>query len=178
MMSDMSLDTVLIPVALGLLVAFNGLCVVLVLLQLPGSWLMLLATALAAWWGDWQVIGPWTLAGLGAMALAGEGVELLAGTAGAAKAGGSKRGALLAIIGAIVGAIVGVAVPPIVIGSILGACVGAALGSIAGDRWAGRSWRQATDAGKGAAKGRLLGTIGKVAIAAAMWLVVTLAVMI
>jgi len=158
-------------------VAFNGVCVVLVLLQLPGSWLMLLATALAAWLGDWQTIGMWTIGALSALAIGGEGLELLAGTAGAAKAGGSKRAAILAVVGAMVGAILGIFGPPI-IGSVIGACVGAAAGSMAGDRWAGRSWRQAAETGKGAAKGRLLGTIAKVVVAACMWLIVTVAVMV
>jgi len=45
-----------------------------------------------------------------------------------------------------------------------------------GDRWAGRSWNEVKLSGKAAAKGRLWGTVGKVIIAAIMWLIVTIAV--
>ena len=172
-------SSTLIVIALVALVAFNALCVVLVFLQLPGTWLMLLATALAAWWGQWEQIGGWTLCTLAVVALAGELVELLAGMAGAARAGGTRRAAGLALLGAVVRAIVGtLALPVPLIGSLLGACLGAAAGSVAGDRWAGRNWQQAAAAGTGAAKGRFFGTLGKVACAAIMWLIVTIAVMV
>ncbi len=159
------------------LVLVAGVGVFLVLMQLPGTWVMLGATALVAWWQP-TVFALWTLIGLVALAVLGEVLEFIGSAGGAAKAGGSKRGTLGAVVGALLGAILGTVLIPIpIVGTILGACLGAAVGSILGDRWAGRTWRRAIETGKGAAWGRLWGTIAKVAVAAVMWATITLAVL-
>jgi uncharacterized protein YqgC (DUF456 family) len=161
----------------GLLLA-NLAGVFLVVLQLPGTWFMLLVTGVFAWW-RWEqgTLGVWVLIGLVMLAVAGEIIEAVAGSAGAAKAGGSKRGAMLALVGGVAGAIIGsVAIPIPIIGTILGACLGAGAGSIAGDRWAGREWGPAMRAGQGAAIGKLWGTIGKIVVAVIMWAVTAIAI--
>lgn len=164
----------LLPVVVALvLLAVNGAAVMLVMCQLPGTWLIVFAATAYAWYSDGS-IGVWTLAALAGMAVLGELVELLSAAAGAAKAGGTRRGAVLALAGAMLGAVVGSLVM-VVIGTIAGACLGAAAGSYAGDRWAGRDLHQAFKAGREAAKGRLWGTLAKIAIAAAMWLLVAVA---
>jgi uncharacterized protein YqgC (DUF456 family) len=160
----------------SVLMLINAVAVFLVLAQLPGTWLIVLATAVAT------LIRPGpiehtTLAVLAGLALLGELVEFAGASAGAAKAGGSKRGALLSLVGALIGAIVGSAAM-LIIGTIIGACIGAGIGSYLGDRWAGRSNAQAMNAGRGAATGRLVGTAAKATIAATMWLVTLAAVLL
>lgn len=176
-------NTLVITVVLALLF-FNAVGVVLVALQLPGTWLMLLATAVVAWWrwesgaGGDPLIGWWALGGLLLLAVAGEVIEFVAGAWGASRAGASKRAAMLAILGGVVGAVAGMiflAFIPIV-GVLIGAAIGAALGTIVGDRWAGRSWEMAMRTGRGAAVGKFWGAMGKLIVAVVMWLVVLVAV--
>lgn len=165
------------------LVLWSG-CLVgigLVALQLPGTWLIVLLSALAAWWG-WDTneaerwLGWWTLAGLLALAVLGEILEAIAGALGSRAAGGSKRGAVLAIVGGIAGAILGTIVIPIpIVGTLLGAALGAGLLSGLGDKWAGRKWGEAVRGGSGAAVGKFAGSVGKLAVAVAMAVLVIVA---
>jgi hypothetical protein len=154
----------------------------MVALQLPGTWVMLLCSILFAWWRHdegFGTLGAGTLIAATVLAILGEVVEFVAGAWGARHAGGSKRAALLAVVGGVVGAIVGtfaLAMLPI-IGTLLGAAVGAGVGSILGERWKGRQWKLALETGKGAAIGRFWGAAGKLAIAAAMWLLIAVAVL-
>lgn len=176
-------DNLLLVAAILALLAINALGVVLVALQMPGTWLILLATALAAWgWGlDWENarITYWTLIALLGLAILGEILEFVAGAAGASKAGASRRGVVGAIIGGVAGAILGtifLAFIPI-LGTLIGAAIGAGAGSIGGDRWAGRQWRPALAAGRGAAIGRFWGALWKLVVAVAMWLLVLVALL-
>ncbi len=160
----------------SVLMLINAAAVLLVLAQLPGTWLIVLSTTLATLIRPGP-IGHATLAILVALALLGEIVEFAGASAGAAKAGGSKRGAMLSLVGAFAGAIIGSLVM-LIIGTILGACIGAGIGSYMGDRWAGRSNTEAITAGRGAAKGRFVGTLAKATIAAVMSLVTLAAVLL
>src|SRR3712207_1503794 len=76
------------------------------IIGLPGIWLMIGAVGVYAWLtrADNYVgtVSLIVLVGLGVLA---EVVEFLAGSAGAKKAGGSKRSAMGAIVGAIIGGI-------------------------------------------------------------------------
>ncbi|MEM8782942.1 MAG: DUF456 domain-containing protein [Planctomycetota bacterium] len=148
--------------------------VVLVALQLPGTWLIVLLSALAAWWG-WDAnpearwIGWWTLAALLALAVLGEIIEAIAGALGSRAAGGSRRGAVLAIVGGIAGALLGTVVIPVpIVGTLLGAAIGAGLLSGLGDKWAGRKWGEAIRGGSGAAVGKFAGSVVKLTIAGVM----------
>ena len=78
-----------------LLIAVSFVCLLTVLLTLPGTWLMLAATALVAWlrW-DQRMISPWTLAALLVLAIAGELLEMVASSAGARRAGWAICGRL------------------------------------------------------------------------------------
>jgi len=147
------------------------------LLGLPGNWLILLSTALLAWW-YWAegLVSVWTLAALLVLAILGEVAESLAGAAGSRRAGASRGGAWGAFFGGILGAVVGTfAIPIPLVGSLLGACMGAAGGAwameLAGGRTRGESMRSAMGAGAG----RLLGTVSKIAIGGGMWLLATVA---
>ena len=112
------------------------------------------------------------------MALAAEIAEFVLGAAGARKAGGSRRGAALAIIGGIVGAVLGTAIPIPVLGTLAGACLGAFAGSMAGDVASGKRVEESIDAGRGAAVGRFWGTVLKMAAGIAILATLTGAVLI
>lgn len=168
------LEETFIWVMLALLLVVNAFCIFLVVMQLPGTWLLVVATAMMAIWQSERI--TWrTLVLLVILAILGEVVETVWSAKSSREAGGTRRGAILAIVLAVAGAIVGsFALPPI--GTLIGACVGAGGGSYLGDLWAGRSHAKAVEAGRAAAKGRLWGTIGKVVITCVMWIVTAVAV--
>ena len=148
---------------------------VAVLFNLPGTWLMVLFAALLEWWTPEQTVyGVAVLGSATALATLGEILEFVLGARGARKAGGSKRGAVLAIVGGIVGAVLGTPLTPI-LGTLIGACLGAFAGSLLGDLWAGRSLGHSMVSGRGAAVGRLWGTIAKLGIGAAIVAVLAVA---
>ena len=108
------------------------------------------------------------------LAALGELLEFLAGALGVTKAGGSRRGAILALVGSLAGGIVGlfVGLPIPVVGPIVGAMLlagaGAFAGAVLGEQWKGRSFDDSWRIGKAAFWGRLLGTVVKTAIGAVM----------
>ncbi|MBI5866369.1 MAG: DUF456 domain-containing protein [Planctomycetes bacterium] len=172
----------LIAIAI-LLSVLCGACVLLTVLGLPGAWLMVALAGLTAWW-KWDAAHSWTdqfiggpaLLALFFLAVVGEIWEFVASAAGAKRAGASSRGAFGALVGAIIGGILGTFFVPIpIIGSLVGACFGAAIGAWAGELSIGRGHDQAVRSGIGAGVGKLKGTLAKLAIAVAMWLVVTVA---
>jgi hypothetical protein len=151
----------------------------LIVLGLPGTWLMVVAAAGVSWVS--RQSGPplisnavlWALLGL---AVLGEVAELVAGAAGSRRAGGSWRGSAGALLLGMVGGIVGTfAIPVPVVGSVLGACAGAFAGALAGELWGGRSVEDAMAIGRVAFASRLAGTVLKIAIGAVMWVVATTA---
>ena len=169
-----------------LLVFALVLCWLLTLLGLPGNWFMAGLAAVYAWLGPAQghlALGWRTIVALLVLALLGEIVELLAGAVGVAKAGGSKRGAAMALVGSILGGMIGVVVgvPIPLIGSLvaavlfagLGAMIGAALGEIWIGQEPGKTWRIA----QRAFWGRLAGTLGKIILGAVMIAVVLAAML-
>jgi uncharacterized protein YqgC (DUF456 family) len=158
--------------AVSLYAATLMVCWVLTLFGLPGTWLIVVAAGVYSWlmpddtrWDvSWQLVVV-----LAAMAVVAEIYETAAAARGTRKLGGSRRGAVLAIVGSIIGAIVGTMVIPIpVVGTIVGACLGAALGAGAGELHKGRDTDHAWKIGKAAFQGRLVGSLAKLLIAAAM----------
>jgi uncharacterized protein len=145
----------------------------LTLLSLPGNWLMVAATALYACFVPaaspagigWKVVAATVV-----LAVVGEVVELAAGAAETTRAGGTRRGAALALVGSVVGALVGVLVGlPIplagsVVAAVLFAGLGAMAGAMLGEVWAGRKLDASWKIGAAAFRGRLLGTLGKMLI--------------
>jgi len=151
-------------------------CWVGILFNLPGAWLMILITALLKWWQPAYVLVSWTVLMVAAgVALLGEVIEFALGAAGSRHAGGSKRGAALAIVGSLLGGIMGTALPVPVVGTLIGACLGAFAGSFIGDLWAGRPLFPSLEAGWGAAVGRLWGTVAKLTVGAIIVVVLGLA---
>jgi uncharacterized protein YqgC (DUF456 family) len=147
-----------------------------ILFNLPGTWLMVLVTAVLKWWQPGYVQVSWTVLGVAVgLAMLGEVLEFVLGAAGSRHAGGSKRAAALAIVGSLVGGIVGTALPVPIVGTLVGACLGAFVGSLLGDLWAGRPLFPSFEAGWGAAVGRFWGTVSKLAVGAIMVVVLALA---
>ena len=154
-------------------------------LGMPGNWLMVAAVVgyVLVVPEDSPVAVGWPVAiAVGVLAAVGELLEFLAGAFGVAKAGGSRRGAVLAMLGSIVGGILGlfIGVPIPIVGSIVAALLFAGLGALAGamlgERWYGRSLGRSWQIGKAAFWGRLLGTFAKTVVGAVMVIVAIIAV--
>ena len=159
----------------------------LTVLNLPGNWLMVLATAIYSYCvpaDSAAAVGWKVVLAILIMAVLGEVVELLAGAAGTAKAGGSRRGALFALVGSMGGGLLGVFVglPIPIVGSIFGAllfaCLGALIGAMFGEMSAGKGLNASWQIGKAAFGGRLAGTLGKVVLGSAMVFVVIIALVL
>jgi uncharacterized protein YqgC (DUF456 family) len=103
--------------AVAAFVLVHLVSLLLVPLGLPGTFVQVAAAAVVtlASGGAWLGWG-WTATFL-AIALVAEGVEFLAGVAGARRYGGSRAAAWGALLGGIAGAIVGVPIP--VVGSVV-----------------------------------------------------------
>ncbi len=164
----------------GIMVAISAILgIVLTLLTLPGIWFAILVAGLAQWWHmarfnepmfSWYTLG--TCVGLGILA---EVVELFASAAGAAKAGGTRRGAIGSVIGGLVGAIGGSFVVPL-LGTIIGAAVGAGTGALLLERAGGKkNWKQSTKVGAGAAAGRLVASVLKTGFATVIAIILAVA---
>jgi uncharacterized protein YqgC (DUF456 family) len=166
----------MIYVAAVVLTGIYLACWVGMLFNLPGTWLMVLATALLKWWQPAYIQVSWTVLLVAAgVALLGEVLEFVLGAARSRQAGGSKRAAALAIVGSLVGGILGTALPVPLVGTLIGACLGAFVGSLVGDFWAGRPLFPSVEAGWGAAVGRFWGTIAKLAVGAVIVVLLALA---
>lgn len=149
----------------------------LTLFSMPGNMLIVTGLALLVWLDpeihEWNI--TWTLVAVElGLALLAELLELVAGALGASRHGGSKRGALLAVVGSFLGAIagasIGLPIPVVgpVAGVILGASCGALAGAVLGEIWKGRALGQSWRVGRAAFVGRLVGSLAKLAISTAM----------
>ena len=151
------------------------------LFGLPGNWLNLAAVACYAWLfpaGQRLSITGWVVGVVLLLAVLGEVLELVAGAAGAARVGASRRSAVLALAGSLagslLGAVIGLPIPLIgsVVAIVLGAGLGALSGAMLGEWWKGRSLDTSWQVGQAAFWGRLLGTAGKLTAGAAIVAVV------
>ena len=161
------------------LVVVNACGLFLILLGLPGTWLMVGATALLYWWqGDGELLPLWVVLVAAGLALVGELIELVSGAAGTRRAGGTRWGAVGALIGALVGGIAGTILIPVpVVGSLAGLCGGAWLGAVGAEySLAGRTSEEALRSGQGAAVGRFVGVLAKLAVGVAIWILTGVAV--
>ena len=170
-----------------LFVLLLAVCWFLNVFGIPGNWLVLLASAVFEWLVPAEsaiALGWRTLVVLLVLAVLGEIVEFLAGAAGVSKAGGSKRGAALALLGSLAGGLVGVivGVPIPLVGSVIAAILFAALGAMAGaalgEIWRGRDLETTWRIAKLAFWGRLAGTLGKTILGAVMIAVVIAAMLL
>lgn len=163
-------------------------------LSLPGNWgIVLLAAVSAAFLPrsfapqhDGSMLMDWpTVVVLFVLAGVGELLEVVAGAAGAAKRGASRRSIVISLFGAMGGSIVGAAfgVPiPIVgplVGAVLGGAVGAFGGAYLGEAWKGIASHEDRVAVSSAAfTGKIAGTVAKIIVGAVMCAVFTVSLVI
>ena len=161
---------------IGLLI-LNAIWLLLVPFALPGNWLMVLLTALFAWWKwDQGVFSIYTLVAITVLAVLGEVVEFFAGVGGAKKAGASWLASFAAIAGAIFGAIIGTFTIPIpILGTLLGACIGAGLATLAVETLSGKKFDHSLKSGLGAGFGVFLGTGTKFILGIVIWFTIAIA---
>jgi uncharacterized protein YqgC (DUF456 family) len=150
--------------------------VVMVIMALPGIWLMVLAAG-ACWFWKPEIIGPYTVLTLAIIAIISEAIEMVASAAGVKRFGGSKRGALGAIVGTMVGAILGsIFIPIIILGTILGGIIGAGAGALMVERSIVQlTWKESLKSGSGAAIGRTISIFVKLGLVMVAWLLFVIA---
>jgi uncharacterized protein YqgC (DUF456 family) len=163
-------------------------CTLLVVIQLPGAWILLGIAGLIEWLdryylpqGQQQTFGWWVLGTCLVLLSVGELIEFFAGAAGARKGGSSRRGMWGALIGGILGAFVFMPLFSIIplLGTLFGAFFGAVLGTFVGAIIGELTVEQATVKGSmkpaiGATIGRVVGTTSKVGITIAVWLMLSI----
>jgi Uncharacterized protein conserved in bacteria len=161
--------------ALLILAAVIILSLILIVLGLPGLWIMV-GTAVTyniVVGGD--PIGWFSLVAVCILALVAEMLELTLTGRYARKYGGSRRAGWGAIIGGIVGAMVGIPIP--IIGSVIGAFLGSFCGALVAELTGGSSTGSATRVATGALIGRVVSTGLKIGIgfAIGVWIFIAAA---
>ena len=158
-----------------LLIVVNAGSLVLNLLLLPGNWLMVASLTIYLLGTSFERGPTWTILIISvALAALGELLELMLGSAKAAKKGASRRAMLLSLVLSFVGSIAGTFLIPIpVVGSVIGAILGAAAGAFGGawlgEAWIGTEMTRRNKIGTAAMSGRLIGMIAKFAIGTAIF---------
>jgi uncharacterized protein len=155
-----------------LLAAFLLLCLFLIPLGLPGTWLMVGAAVAYPILTNDNSFGAVTMVGTAVLAVVGEVIEFSLAGRYARKYGGGRRAEWGAILGGMVGAFVGVPVP--IVGPVIGAFLGAFAGALVFEYSRGTGAGAATRVATGALLGRVLAAAAKVAIGVviAVWIVV------
>jgi hypothetical protein len=157
-----------------LLILIAVCALALVVVTLPGLWVMTAAAAVYALLTHERQMGFKSLAALFVLSLAGEILELTAGGAAARRAGGERRATIGALLGGIVGGIVGSLVFPLVL-TIVGVCLGSFLGAAGFEFLGGGQTEHSLEVGWAAAKGRFVGVMLKLAVGVVMLAVVIVA---
>ncbi len=161
----------------GFIILFSSLVgVAMTLLVMPGIWMMIVIALFIELWRS-GTFSWWTIGVAIVLATIAEIIELVASGAGAARAGGARRSAILSILGGIVGAIVGTFALPIpVLGTIIGGVIGAGVAASLAERTAHqRTWSDARRVGVAAAQGRAISVILKLGFAVLVALLLTIA---
>jgi uncharacterized protein YqgC (DUF456 family) len=113
---------------------------------------------LAAWTDDFQRVPVWVIVILGLFTLVSLGLDLLASTLGAKRAGASKKALFGAALGTLAGLFFGI--PGLLLGPFAGA--------VAGEMIGGREWREASKVGFSTWLGLAVGAALKLALAFTM----------
>jgi len=162
----------------GLVLLFGGCLLALLSLVfgLPGTLLIVGVALLYAWATGFAAVHWSTIGWLTLLAVVGEGAEFVSTTAGTAATRPSWRVTVGALGGALVGGIIGA---PFFfgVGALLGALAGAFAGAALAVQLEGGSLGDSVATGFAALKGRLLGFVVKVAIAAVMVIVLGAAIL-
>jgi hypothetical protein len=148
--------------ALLILAAVIILSLILIVLGLPGLWIMVASAVVYNMIVPGDPIGWVSLIAVAVLALVAELLEFTMTGRYARKYGGSRRAGWGAILGGIVGAMVGFPVP--IVGPIIGAFVGSFVGALVAELTGGASATDATRVAKGALIGRVVSTVLKIGI--------------
>lgn len=148
--------------ALLILAVVILLSLVLIVLGLPGLWIMVASAVAYNLIVPGDPIGWFTLVAVAVLALVAELLEFTMTGRYARKYGGSRRAGWGAIIGGMIGAFVGFPVP--IVGPIIGAFVGSFCGALVAELTGGASAGDATRVAKGALIGRVMSTVLKIGI--------------
>ena len=135
---------------------------ILIVLGLPGLWIMVASAVTYNVVVPGDPIGWVTLVAVGILAFVAELLDIALTGRYARKYGGSRRAGWGAIIGSIVGAMVGFPVP--IIGPVIGAFIGSFVGALIAEFTGGSSAGDATRVAKGALIGRVVSTVLKIGI--------------
>ena len=152
---------------IALLALFGVAGMVLSVLQLPGTWLIVAATAGYAWYYDWVRISITTVVWLVVIAGAAEIVEALSGYVAGRRGGASRRAGWYGMFGGIAGALL-LTVPVPIIGTIIGAAIGCFVGALVAELSQARGWQAGARSGMYTAVGRTMGSVFKIAAAIVM----------
>jgi len=173
-----------------ILFAVGAAAQIVVVLGLPGAWIILLTAAVIEFLidpfylpaGEQQTFSWWVLIACVGIVILGDLFEWIAGALGAKVGGGTKRGMWGALIGGILGAII---LTPVfaflpVIGTLIGALAGTFAGAVVGEVSATNpelapTVRQSLRPATGATIGRVVGTVSKLGVSIVVWLVLTVA---
>ena len=135
---------------------------ILIVLGMPGLWIMVASAVTYNLIVPGDPIGWVTLVIVGILALVAELLDISLTGRYARKYGGSRRAGWGAIIGSIVGAMVGFPVP--IVGPVIGAFIGSFVGALIAEFTGGSSAGDATRVAKGALIGRVVSTVLKIGI--------------
>ena len=135
---------------------------ILIVLGLPGLWIMVASAVTYNLIVPGDPIGWVSLVIVGVLALVAELLDISLTGRYARRYGGSRRAGWGAIIGSIVGAMVGFPVP--IIGPVIGAFIGSFVGALIAEFTGGSSAGDATRVAKGALIGRVVSTVLKIGI--------------
>lgn len=135
----------------------------IVLLSLPGLWLLTLAALLAnivgsllgLWVLEDPIVSWWAFGFMLFCTLVSDVVDWTAGVLGAKRMGGTKKAMVAAFIGGIIGVVLGTIFLPIpLVGTLIGGATGAGLAATLVQRTAPeQSWKQSAKVGAGASAG-------------------------
>lgn len=145
-----------------LLAAVIILSLILIVLGMPGLWIMVASAVVYNLIVPGDPIGWFTLAAVGVLALVSELLDISMTGTYARKYGGSRRAGWGAVIGSIVGAMVGFPVP--IVGPVIGTFIGAFAGALIAEFTGGSSAGDAARVAKGAFIGRVVSTVLKIGI--------------
>jgi len=135
---------------------------ILIVLGMPGLWIMVASAVTYNLVVPGDPIGWVTLVIVGVLALVAELLDISLTGRYARRYGGSRRAGWGAIIGSIVGAMVGFPVP--IVGPVIGAFIGSFVGALIAEFTGGSSAGDATRVAKGALIGRVVSTVLKIGI--------------
>jgi hypothetical protein len=164
-------------IAAGCLILLNAISVLSNLLMLPGNWLMTGTLCVFLLVTDFEQGPGWTIVIVSAgLAAVGEILELVLGSAKAARKGASRRAVVLSLVFSIAGSLAGTMLIPIpIVGSAIGAVLGAAAGAFGG-AWLGEASigtevTKRNEISSAAMTGRLIGMLAKLVIGVAIFVV-------